>query len=41
LEARINFDSIQGGEGAAQLIDSWICYLKLAKCNQLRAIIKE
>lgn len=41
LEARINFSSIQGGEGTAQLIDSWICYLKLAKCNQLRAIIKE
>ena len=38
LEARINFT---GTQPAPQVIDAWICYLKLAKCNQLRAIIKE
>jgi hypothetical protein len=38
LEARINFT---GTQDAPQVIDAWICYLKLAKCNQLRAIIKE
>ena len=38
LEARINFTS---APPAAQIIDSWICYLKLAKCNQIRAVIKE
>ena len=36
LEARINFDGTSN-----KSIDAWICYLKLAKCNQLRAIIKE
>jgi hypothetical protein len=36
LEARINFNNNQD-----RVIDAWICYLKLAKCNQLRAIIKE
>jgi hypothetical protein len=40
LEARINFVGPipAGGE---QVVDAWICYLKLAKCNQMRAIIKE
>jgi hypothetical protein len=45
LEARIAFD---GGDNpqvqqpaTGQVIDAWVCYLKLAKCNQLRAIIKE
>jgi hypothetical protein len=38
LEARINFI---GTPASAQVVDSWICYLKLAKCNQLRAVIKE
>jgi len=38
LEARIAFN---GAQPAGQVIDAWICYLKLAKCNQLRAIIKE
>ena len=37
LEARINFASTL----TPQVIDAWICYVKLAKCNQLRAIIKE
>lgn len=37
LEARINFSN----SDAPQVIDAWICYLKLAKCNQLRAVIKE
>ena len=37
LEARINFSNSLDG----QVIDAWICYLKLAKCNQMRAIIKE
>lgn len=37
LEARINFVA----PVTAQNIDSWICYLKLAKCNQVRTIIKE
>ena len=37
LEARINFSNSDDG----QVIDAWICYLKLAKCNQLRAVIKE
>lgn len=37
LEARINFVAPAG----PQVIDAWICYVKLAKCNQLRAIIKE
>lgn len=36
LEARINFE-----DEVARQITAWICYLKLAKCNQLRAIIKE
>ena len=36
LEARINFN-----DDTNKSIDAWICYLKLAKCNQLRAIIKE
>lgn len=36
LEARINFN-----DNTNKSIDAWICYLKLAKCNQLRAIIKE
>jgi hypothetical protein len=36
LEARINFE-----DNTNRIIDAWICYLKLAKCNQLRAIIKE
>ena len=35
LEVRINFS-----DGSDKIIDAWICYLKLAKCNQLRAIIK-
>jgi hypothetical protein len=38
LEARIAF---YGSPETGQVIDAWICYLKLAKCNQLRAIIKE
>ena len=40
LEARINFVGPipAGGE---QVVDAWVKYLKLAKCNQLRAIIKE
>lgn len=38
LEARINF---VGTPATDQVIDAWICYLKLAKCNQLRAVIKE
>jgi hypothetical protein len=38
LEARINFIT---PVNSAQVVDSWICYLKLAKCNQLRAVIKE
>ena len=37
LEARIAFSSSETG----QVVDAWVCYLKLAKCNQLRAIIKE
>jgi hypothetical protein len=37
LEARIAFANSATG----QVIDAWVCYLKLAKCNQLRAIIKE
>jgi hypothetical protein len=37
LEARINFNET----AQSKSIDAWICYLKLAKCNQLRAIIKE
>ena len=36
LEARLNFNNNNN-----RVIDAWICYLKLAKCNQLRAIIKE
>jgi len=38
LEARINFI---GTPASAQVVDAWITYLKLAKCNQLRAVIKE
>ena len=38
LEARINFVA---PIATAQVVDAWICYLKLAKCNQLRAVIKE
>jgi hypothetical protein len=38
LEARINFI---GTPAAPQVINAWITYLKLAKCNQLRAVIKE
>jgi hypothetical protein len=38
LEARIAFF---GTPPTGQVIDAWVCYLKLAKCNQLRAIIKE
>jgi len=49
LEARIVFTNTAVPEGdpakntiqTAQVIDSWIHYLKLAKCNQLRAVIKE
>ena len=41
LEARINFDTDRIPTAPGQVIDAWICYLKLAKCNQLRAIIKE
>jgi len=49
LEARINFTNTAVPDGdpakntiqSAQVIDGWICYLKLAKCNQLRAVIKE
>jgi hypothetical protein len=49
LEARIAFTNTAVPEGDAakntiqspQVIDSWIRYLKLAKCNQLRSIIKE
>jgi hypothetical protein len=37
LEARINFKAIP----TPQVIDAWIKYVKLAKCNQIRAIIKE
>jgi len=39
LEARINFVSPipAGGE---QVVDAWIKYLKLAKCNQLRSNYK-
>lgn len=40
LEARINFVGPIPA-GAEQVVDAWICYLKLAKCNQMRAIIKE
>ena len=38
LEARINFVV---PVASAQVVDAWICYLKLAKCNQLRSVIKE
>jgi hypothetical protein len=38
LEARISFGVAQP---TAQSIDAWVCYLKLAKCNQMRCIIKE
>lgn len=38
LEARINFVT---PVNSPQVVDSWVCYLKLAKCNQLRAVIKE
>lgn len=49
LEARINFTNTAVAEGdpakntiqSPQVIDAWISYLKLAKCNQLRSIIKE
>jgi len=41
LEARINFETSRIPASPGQVIDAWICYLKLAKCNQLRAIIKE
>jgi hypothetical protein len=37
LEARIVF----ANGTAARTIDSWLSYVKVAKCNQLRAIIKE
>ena len=40
LEARINFVGPIPA-GAEQVVDAWIKYLKLAKCNQMRAIIKE
>ena len=39
LEARISFGSVAPAE--AQVIDAWISYVKLAKCNQLRVILKE
>jgi len=38
LEARIQFDSAPVG---GQQIHAWIEYVKLIKCNQLRAVIKE
>lgn len=44
LEARINFINTADPAlaiASAQVVDAWICYLKLAKCNQLRAVIKE
>jgi len=45
LEARINFINSEVPTdpipAQGQVIDAWICYLKLAKCNQLRAVIKE
>lgn len=44
LEARINFVNTVDPAleiATAQVIDAWICYLKLAKCNQLRSVIKE
>lgn len=41
LEVRINYNPANIPPSPGQVIDSWICYLKLAKCNQLRAIIKE
>ena len=37
LEARINFQT----PASAQVIDAWITYVKLAKCNQIRSIVKE
>ena len=37
LEVRVNFFT----PAEAQVMDLWLCYVKLAKCNQLRAIIKE
>ena len=37
LEARIVFETPL----SAQVIDAWIKYVKLAKCNQMRTIIKE
>jgi hypothetical protein len=37
LEARINFTAAP----TSQVVDAWIKYVKLAKCNQIRAIIKE
>ena len=39
LEARISFGAAAIAE--AQVIDAWISYVKLAKCNQLRVILKE
>lgn len=44
LEARINF--INTTDPAAeiaspQVVDAWVSYLKLAKCNSLRSVIKE
>ena len=39
LEARISFGSAAIAQ--AQVIDAWISYVKLAKCNQLRVILKE
>jgi len=38
LEARINFGA---AAATAQVVDAWITYVKLAKCNQLRSILKE
>lgn len=38
LEARINYGA---STATAQVIDAWICYVKLAKVNQLRSILKE
>jgi len=38
LEARIGFTTPVVGD---RTIDAWVEYVKLAKCNQLRCILKE
>ena len=39
LETRMNFVTLQTNE--THTIDAWISYVKLAKCNQMRTILKE